>query len=165
MTFEAATAFDQPCNDYGFKGTDGVTGEEITCTDYKMIGSFQPQTVKQYDFYVGNDGKVYYWPNAATTTLYGTRAYINGTADNGATTSVNSMAKAAYNDLTPKSMFDEATGIDFIGAEDGSGNFTHGTSDGKVYSLDGKLVRQQGDKWDGLAKGIYIVNGKKWVID
>ena len=165
VTFEAATAFDEPCNDYGFKGTDGVTGEEITCTDYKMKGSFQPQMVQQYDFYLGNDGKVYYWPYAESTTLYGTRAYINGTAANGSTTSVTSMAKASYNDLTPRGMFDEATGIDFVGVEDGNGTFLQGASDGKVYSLDGKLVRQQGDKWDGLAKGIYIVNGKKVVID
>ena len=165
VTFEAATAFDEPCNDYGFKGTDGITGEEITCTGYKMIGSFRPQTVVQYDFYLGNDGKVYYWPYAASTTLYGTRAYVNGTSSDGSKTSVSSMAKAAYNDLTPHSMYEDATGIDFIGAESGSSTFTRGTSDGNVYSLDGKMVRQRGDKMDGLAKGIYIMNGKKVVVE
>lgn len=36
--------------------------------------------------------------------------------------------------------------------------------DGAIYSLEGKLVRQQGASSDGLPKGIYIQNGKKFVV-
>ncbi len=42
---------------------------------------------------------------------------------------------------------------------------TNGTSvDGNVYSINGQLVRRNTTSLDGLGKGIYIVNGKKYVI-
>ena len=33
-----------------------------------------------------------------------------------------------------------------------------------VYSVDGRLVRKAADGISGLPKGIYIVNGKKFVV-
>ena len=36
-------------------------------------------------------------------------------------------------------------------------------SDGNIYSLDGRLVRNNGSL-DGLKKGVYIVNGKKFIL-
>ena len=36
--------------------------------------------------------------------------------------------------------------------------------DGAIYSIDGTMVREQGASSDGLAKGIYIQNGKKFVV-
>ncbi len=53
-------------------------------------------------------------------------------------------------------MFDDATGIHAATAEQLEGIFN-------IYSIDGKLVRQNGDKM-GLNKGVYIINGKKVVI-
>ena len=62
------------------------------------------------------------------------------------------------NDPTAKInvMFDDATGIHAATAEQLEGIFN-------IYSIDGKLVRQNGDKM-GLNKGVYIINGKKVVI-
>ena len=37
------------------------------------------------------------------------------------------------------------------------------TDNGNVYSLDGRLVRTDGDIRQ-LPKGIYIINGKKWIV-
>lgn len=35
---------------------------------------------------------------------------------------------------------------------------------GNIYSLDGRLVREHADGLDGLGKGIYIMNGRKYVV-
>ncbi len=53
-------------------------------------------------------------------------------------------------------MFDDATGIHAATAEQLEGIFN-------IYSIDGKLVRQNSDKM-GLNKGVYIINGKKVVV-
>lgn len=166
VTFESAEVTDTPCNDYGFKGADGVTGEEKVNTDFKMIGSYKVQTVNHRDFYVGRDGKLYYWGGTNGTPLHGTRAYINGTAQDGTVAQAENMAKAAYNDLTPKSMDGDATDIDLIemGGSERSDAMGRAT-DGNVYAIDGTMVRKKGDKLKGLAKGIYIINGKKVVVD
>ena len=54
--------------------------------------------------------------------------------------------------------FDEAinTGISHIKADQ--------TGSDDIYSIEGKLIRKHADSTEGLAKGIYIQNGKKFVI-
>lgn len=165
VTFESAKVSDTPCNDYGFKYADGTESPENTT--WKMIGSYGIQHVADYNYYIGNDGKVY---RLVTKTgngsdLYGTRAYIVGITGSDSQTSVTSMAKAAYNNLIPESMSGETTDIDFIEISDGGNHITNGISNGNVYSLDGQLVRKQGESLKGLSKGIYIVNGKKVVVE
>lgn len=39
-----------------------------------------------------------------------------------------------------------------------------GAARGNVYSLDGRLVRTDATTLDGLGKGIYIMNGRKYVV-
>ena len=51
----------------------------------------------------------------------------------------------------------ELTDIEGIEAEIGV------AADGKVYNLNGQAVNNNGSL-DGLPKGIYIVNGKKYVV-
>ena len=54
-------------------------------------------------------------------------------------------------------MFEDATGIHAATAEQLESIFN-------IYSIDGKLVRQNSDNKMGLNKGVYIINGKKVVI-
>lgn len=54
-------------------------------------------------------------------------------------------------------VFDDATGIHAATTEQLEGIFN-------IYSIDGKLVRQNTESKIGLEKGIYIINGKKVVI-
>lgn len=54
-------------------------------------------------------------------------------------------------------VFDDATGIHAATTEQLESIFN-------IYSIDGKLVRQNTDSKIGLEKGIYIINGKKVVI-
>ena len=55
--------------------------------------------------------------------------------------------------------FDEpvSDGIDRVSVNDNAGN-------GNIYSLDGRLVRHNATTTEGLAKGIYIQNGKKFIV-
>lgn len=50
-----------------------------------------------------------------------------------------------------------ATGIKDIHAVDAA-------KAGNVYSIDGKLVKANAATTEGLAKGVYVINGKKYVI-
>lgn len=54
-------------------------------------------------------------------------------------------------------LFDDTTGIHAATAEQLEAIFN-------IYSIDGKLVRQNSDSKVGLEKGIYIINGKKVIV-
>lgn len=54
-------------------------------------------------------------------------------------------------------VFDTPTGIKSIETADAA-------KAGNVYSLDGKLVRSHATSVEGLAKGVYVINGKKYVV-
>ena len=160
VTFESATVTDTPCNDYGYVDANGnVTTENTT---WKMVGAYARQHVADYNYYINNAGLVKRLINDGKgNDLNGTRAYIVGTtgSDN-QPAAVTSMAKAAFDNLIPENMSGETTDIDFIETSDGG----NGIIDGNVYSLDGQLVRKQGESLKGLNKGVYIVNGKKVVV-
>lgn len=53
----------------------------------------------------------------------------------------------------------EATGIDAIDAE-----LNGHAVNGNVYNLSGQLVRRNATSLEGLAKGVYIHNGKKYIV-
>ncbi len=52
---------------------------------------------------------------------------------------------------------DEATGITDIKATDAA-------KATNIYSIDGKLVKSNATSTEGLAKGVYIINGKKYIV-
>ena len=52
---------------------------------------------------------------------------------------------------------DEATGITDIKATDAA-------KATNIYSIDGKLVKANATSTEGLAKGVYIINGKKYIV-
>ena len=154
VKIEAATVVDKPCNDYGYL-KDGK--EEEANTTFNMIGSYNPQTVYNGNFYINTSGLVKQLKaTAGSSTLGGTRAYMYGTSID----QLTSMAKTAYDNETPVSMDDETTDIDFIEI-DNNGQQVNGN----IYNLNGQLVRKNATSLEGLAKGIYIVNGKKVSVD
>ena len=163
VTFESAEVSDTPCNDYGYGDLYNSNSEENTT--WKMVGSYARQHVADNNYYIANDGTVKRLVNGGQGNyLNGTRAYIVGTTGGDSQAAVQSMAKAAYNNLIPESMNSEATDIDFIDISEGGDGMVNGISHGNVYSLDGQLIRQQGESLKGLKKGVYIVNGKKVVV-
>lgn len=90
-----------------------------------------------------NDGTLRYYPN--NYNLYGLRCYIMDSADNGTT------AKGNYVGL---SHMDFTTSID--GVTDVIGDFEE---DGRVYNINGQLMTGR-----QLSPGIYVKNGKKFVV-
>ena len=51
----------------------------------------------------------------------------------------------------------EVTAIESLDGEDTVSRYTNG----KVYNMSGQYV---GDSLEGLGKGLYIVNGKKYIV-
>ena len=151
IKIEAAEVVDEPCNDYGYK-------DEAVDTQYRMIGSYSPQIVTKGSFYLSaKDGSVKQLLYTDKSTLSGTCAYMTGTSTN----TPLSLAKSAYDNLTPIDMNGETTEIDFIETDSTS----EPIRDDKVYNVNGQLVRQNAKSLDGLAKGIYIIDGKKVVVE
>lgn len=143
VKIEAASLVDTPCNDYN-------NGD----TNYKMIGIYNPSTVATGCYYMSNVGTVK--QTNKDFTLKGTRAYMTGTLSMGTPT----MAKSAYNALTPVDMNGETTDIDFI---DVAPRHTD-LGEGNIYNLNGQLVRKGAKNLNDLDKGVYIANGKKVVV-
>jgi hypothetical protein len=122
--------------------------DNMTFGDYTLTGfyDFGPN-LKQYDYYVGGDGNIWNWPNA-TTNLKATRAIITH----------NLGAEGAR--LTIASN-DEETTTPIVAVYDTETKKMTLFEDGNVYNLNGQVVRKNATSLEGLAKGIYIVNGKK----
>ena len=145
IKIEAATVTDEPCNDYGYK-------DEAEDTQYKMVASYDPLTLKKGNYFLAKNGTVKLW-TGIDTKMSGTTAYMTGSSS----TATLSMAKASFDNLNPESMDGNVTGIDFIESDATS-------VDGNIYNVNGQLVRKDAKNTNGLSKGIYIVNGKKVII-
>ena len=99
------------------------------------------------DSYLLSGGK-WYHTNVTLNTVKGFRTWLapaNGQSTNGLIFEVDGVIEG------------ELTDIEGIEAETGV------AADGKVYNLNGQAVNNNGSL-DGLPKGIYIVNGKKYVV-
>lgn len=122
---------------------DAVTIQNVTPANttgndnYQFVGTYSPKTISEAEY-----GTIFGVNDAnklakikANTTMNGIRAYFVIPAD----------AAAKLN-------FDgETTGISTIDSDNAAAT-------GRVYNLQGQYV---GTSLDGLAKGIYVVNGKK----
>jgi hypothetical protein len=112
---------------------------------YKFVGIFSPTQLATdgtnlFVGFVGEEGNKLLTPSAKSGKLKGYRAYF-------VIPSTNAGAKMLM------SFDDVVDGIHTVNAD--------GTSTSKIYNINGQYV---GTSKEGLAKGIYIVNGKKVVI-
>ena len=110
--------------------------KSITYGDYKFVATYSPKNLAtdKTELFLTTDGKLNYPQTNAQATLKGMRAYIQVPANAGATLFIDG----------------EATGIAEVRGkmEDGRGD---------VYDLQGRKIQNPG-------KGLYIVNGKKVII-
>ena len=114
-----------------------------------MVGTYGfVNPIPENDIYIGSDNN---WKRSkGTTKLQPSRAYfrnVSGDPDIGAK-------------LMGFSIDDEPTGIMAIDDETGTMNVTSGN----IYSVDGRLVRQNATSLEGLQPGIYVVDGKKYMV-
>lgn len=118
----------------------GETPTDVTQSPVTFKGSYYKTTAPQGS-YVLRKNEVYHLQSAMT--MKGFRAYFQENE-----TSASKIHLWTLDDDTP-------TGIDGIVGE---------TKAMEVYNLNGQRVASKVQTLDGLAKGIYIVNGKKMIV-
>lgn len=118
----------------------GETPTDVTQSPVTFKGSYYKTTAPQGS-YVLRKNEVYHLQSAMT--MKGFRAYFQENE-----TSASKIHFWSLDDDTP-------TGIDGIVGE---------TKTMEVYNLNGQRVASKVQTLDGLAKGVYIVNGKKMIV-
>lgn len=128
--------------------TPAIEGVTIAAGDaqekgstYKFIGIYSPKALATNgtELFIGTDSKLYS-PAEGKNTINGMRAYLNvPTGTEGARLNI---------------LGEMVTAIDGVSL--------NGNDEVKVFNLKGQRV---GNTTKGLAKGIYVVNGKKMVIN
>lgn len=137
-------------------GTDGNTylAEQMQSDALVFKGTFKNAKLKEGSYVVTNKGVLSRIPkDGMNIKPYRSYIYFNR---------VNTGAKAiSLQDMNVNGFEndeDHTTGIENLLFE--SGILTHSAD---VYSIDGQLVRSKALNFNGLPKGVYIVNGKKYV--
>ena len=139
---------------------DAVT--PMTVDEYTMKGTFVQQTgttdeekvdwLKSGDYFMANSGKFMRW-TGVDTAMRGTYAWLHPNTPE---------AAARVLDFSFEDYEGVTTGIIEVEIPVGSTTFD-GIKDGAVYDLNGRKVSQS--RFTNLPKGVYIVNGKKMIID
>ena len=137
-------------------GTDGNTylAESMQSDALVFKGTFTNTTLNEGSYVVTNKGVLSRIPkDEMKIKPYRSYIYFNRqTAGAKAILLQNMNVNGFENDE------DHTTGIENLLFE--SGILTHSAD---VYSIDGQLVRSKVNNLNGLPKGVYIVNGKKYV--
>ena len=137
-------------------GTDGFTysGTEMQRDALVFKGTFTNTKLTEGSYVVTNKGVLSRIPKDETNIKpYRSYIYFNRRTVGAKAISLQSMNVNGFENDE-----DNTTGIENLLFE--SGILTHSAD---VYSIDGKLVRSKALNFNGLPKGVYIVNGKKYV--
>ena len=128
---------------------DDVIGDET----YKTVGSYNNGTpIAQWSFYINNTGV---WKQLSATGMkqIGTRAWIEG-----ATAQMAIQVDGGFDD-------GETTGIYEITVDDDNNIGSRTNANGRIYNLNGQCVGNENTDINSLANGIYMINGKKIVVN
>ena len=146
----------QAVTDPVFYGVHLEASEVETITDpvFSMVGTLTQQNgaLQKYDYFVSTEGKFRRW-TGNDTAMKGTQAWLRP-ANTGA--NAPKLSITLFDDDA-----DETTGIINIDFEDMNGNSIQYAKG--VYNLKGEKVSD--GSLNGLPKGVYIVNGKKTVVE
>lgn len=137
-------------------GTDGNTypGAEMQSDALVFKGTFTNTTLNEGSYVVTNNGVLSrILKNEMNIKPYRSYIYFNRVTANAKAISLQNMNVNGFENEE-----DNTTGIENLLFE--SGILTHSAD---VYSIDGQLVRSKALNFNGLPKGVYIVNGKKYV--
>ena len=137
-------------------GTDGKTylAEQMQSDALVFKGTFKNAKLKEGSYVVTNKGVLSRIPKDEMN-IKPYRSYIYFNRENAGAKAIllqDMNVNGFENDE------DHTTGIENLLFE--SGILTHSAD---VYSIDGQLVRSKALNFNGLPKGVYIVNGKKYV--
>lgn len=137
-------------------GTDEKTypGAEMQSDALVFKGTFKNTTLNEGSYVVTNNGVLSRIPrDGMKIKPYRSYIYFNRHTEGAKAISLQNMSVNGFENDE-----DNTTGIENLLFE--SGILTHSAD---VYSIDGRLVRSKALNLNGLPKGIYIVNGKKYV--
>lgn len=138
-------------------GTDGNTypfTEPMQSDVLVFKGTFINTTLNEGSYVVTNKGVLSRIPkDGMEIKPYRSYIYFNRVTANAKAISLQNMNVNGFENDE-----DNTTGIENLLFE--SGILTHSAD---VYSIDGQLVRSKALNFNGLPKGVYIVNGKKYV--
>lgn len=137
-------------------GTDGITypGAAMQSDALVFKGTFTNTTLNEGSYVVTNKGVLSRIPkDRMPIKPYRSYIYFNRQTAGAKAISLQSMNVNGFENEE-----DNTTGIENLLFE--SGILTHSAD---VYSIDGQLVRSKALNFNGLPKGVYIVNGKKYV--
>ena len=143
--------------DWTLKGsyTPTTTGANVYLLAYKSNSSTGDESSETTTSVT--DNSFYYFESAQE--LPGTRAWLEYTGTE--TSNVPLLTTLSLNGVT-ETADGETTGIvNAVLGTDGTGTRP---ADNRIYSVSGQLVRNAVLGTDGLPKGIYILNGKKFVV-
>ena len=120
-----------------------IAAQSIDKGGYAYVGIYSPQqlTTDRTQLFLTNSGKLAYPSATATATMRGMRAYFQ--------VPTGAFARLYIDDI-----------------DDGlAPTFSQGEGDGAIYDLSGrKMVNGQSSMVNGLKKGLYIHNGKKFLV-
>lgn len=137
-------------------GTDGKTypGAEMQSDALVFKGTFIKTMLNEGSYVVTNKGVLSRIPkDGMNIKPYRSYIYFNRVNANAKAISLQNMNVNGFENDE-----DNTTSIENLLFE--SGILTHSAD---VYSIDGQLVRSKALNFNGLPKGVYIVNGKKYV--
>lgn len=137
----------QPGNTYTFEGVAIKAADNLEAGEgeIKFVGNYENgKQLTEGNYFIDANHNLFYSANG-TETMKAFRAIFVSTAA--------APAKAMFFSIRGNS--GETTGIEDVKTLAGK------TFD--VYSIDGMLVRKNATNLNGLAKGVYVVNGKKYI--
>ena len=137
-------------------GTDGNTylAEQMQSDALVFKGTFTNTTINEGSYVVTNSGVLSRMPkDGMKIKPYRSYIYFNRKTAGAEAILLQDMNVNGFENDE-----DNTTGIENLLFE--SGILTHSAD---VYSIDGQLVRSKVNNLNGLPKGVYIVNGKKYV--
>ena len=136
----------------------------LTSNEYSFIGNFvrTDGAMHQYDYYFGkNDGKLYRYTGASNIAVNGSIAWLRP-KEPSASRMLSLAFTSVEEDLDSDS--ESTTGIIEIVNNDLFNEYNgQKAGNGVVYNLKGMKVSD--GSLENLTKGVYIVNGKKVVVD
>lgn len=129
------------------------TPETMSSGGYTFQGYYNyGQNLAQNDYYISKAGNFCQWTNSATN-IKSTRAVLHS---NGSSAKL----ELVFNSIEDE---DQVTGIEVV-YDEATDNVIV-VKNANVYNTRGQLVRRNANSLDGLPKGVYIVNGIKYVVN